>query len=143
MPFAVEIKSDKLENLTAALAERILDVVKYTALEAEAAAKMSAPFDTGALRNSIYLVTPEHSGYEAAAAAAAAANPKATLFPSLEPSHDLEALLAVGVNYGTYLEYGTSRAGAQPFFIPAVLGRREAFRRRMAKAFRDAAAGAL
>lgn len=46
----------------------------------------------------------------------------------------LEALVAVGAEYGVYVEYGTTRAPAQPYLTPAVESVRSDFERECAKA---------
>lgn len=47
--------------------------------------------------------------------------------------------VAVGAEYGPYVELGTSRAGAQPFLTPAVEAQREPFEQRIADALKRAA----
>lgn len=74
-------------------------VVRKSALDVEAQAKLRAPVDTGFLRNSIHT----------------------------EQSSDLRAEVIVGAEYGLYIEYGTSRMAAQPFLNPAVEFVRPAF----------------
>lgn len=66
--------------------------VYKTAADVEATAKTLAPVDTGHLRSSI-----QH-----------------------HPTGALSAEVTVGAEYGPYVEFGTSRMGAQPFLTPAV-----------------------
>lgn len=66
--------------------------IRKAALDIEAQAKMNAPVDTGALRNSI----------------------------AASKNDELSWQVAVGVNYGAFVEYGTTRMAAQPFLTPAV-----------------------
>jgi len=66
--------------------------VRSAAFSIEARAKLLAPVDTGFLRNSIIT----------------------------EVINDLNARVIVGAEYGLYVELGTRKMRAQPFFIPAV-----------------------
>lgn len=74
-------------------------VVRKTAFDVEAQAKLRAPVDTGFLRNSIHT----------------------------EQESELRASVNVGAEYGLFVEYGTSRMAAQPFLNPAVESVRPAF----------------
>jgi len=100
----------------------------------EEQAKVKAPIDFGFLRNSIYTVTARGSGYGRAAAEAKAANTKARMLPEVAPPGRLEAIVAVGADYGIYQEMGTRFMRAQPFMRPAVENNRE----RIAGIIRDA-----
>lgn len=99
--------------------EEILDriinkLVRAAAFQIEGGAKSRAPVDTGFLKNSIYTRTEDSSD-----AAPMGGGLGQTLFPEVEaPGHN-EALVAVGATYGIYVEYGTSRAAAQPYLTPA------------------------
>jgi HK97 gp10 family phage protein len=66
--------------------------VLKTAADIEATAKTAAPVDTGNLRSSI-----QH-----------------------RPTGDLSAEVTVGAEYAMYVEFGTSKMGAQPYLLPAV-----------------------
>lgn len=80
----------------AALLQQIRDrlslVVAKTAHDLEAQAKDRAPVKTGNLKNSI----------------------------QAHPRTELEWEVAVGAEYGRYVEYGTVHMGAQPYLTPAV-----------------------
>lgn len=67
-------------------------VVRKTALDVQAEAVSRAPWDTGALRNSI----------------------------QVKQQGALSATVAPGVNYAVYLELGTSRMGPRPYLFPAL-----------------------
>jgi len=95
------------------LAKQIHDaavaIVKKAAFDVEAAAKGFAPVRTGFLRNSIYVRTADDSDYGGGA----------DLLPEIEaPESDQEAWVAVGANYGIYLEFGTRFMAAQPYMVP-------------------------
>jgi HK97 gp10 family phage protein len=89
----------KIPRLRKELRKRAGEIVRKAALDIEAHAKTLAPVDTGALRNSI----------------------------RMEPTGELSAEVAVGVDYGLYVEMGTVHAPAQPFLTPAVEHARPAF----------------
>ncbi|HNG95810.1 MAG TPA: HK97 gp10 family phage protein, partial [Acidobacteriota bacterium] len=80
-------------------------VVRKTALDIEADAKERAPVDTGVLRNSI----------------------QAT------PAGPLRWIIGEGAEYAAFVEFGTSRAPAQPHLLPAVEAARPGFQAAMSK----------
>jgi HK97 gp10 family phage protein len=86
-------------RIAAQLEPKASAVVRKTAFDIEADAKQRAPVDTGALRNSI----------------------QATM------TGDLSAEVMPGVNYAVFVEYGTSRASAQPYLTPAAEAHRQPF----------------
>jgi HK97 gp10 family phage protein len=94
-------------------------MVRKIAFEVEAQAKINAPVDTSAMRNSIYTVTPQQDGYGAASGAALSANPKAATAQHPKPAQGV-AHVGPCVDYAEYVELGTSRMAAQPFLVPAV-----------------------
>lgn len=71
--------------------KRASQVVKRAALQCEGLAKVNAPVDTGALRNSI----------------------------QAKPVDDLTWEVGVGVDYALFVEMGTSKMAAQPYMTPA------------------------
>ena len=81
-----------LGKASAQVTQRASQAVRKAAMDVEAAAKRGAPVDTGALRNSISTDTPTV----------------------------LSAEIGPTVNYGLYVEMGTSRMAAQPYMGPAL-----------------------
>jgi len=77
----------------------VSQVVRRTAFAIQARARRAAPVDTGFLRNSI----------------------------QVEHQDDLTSVVFVGAEYGPYVEFGTSRMAAQPYFTPAVVAEEPAF----------------
>jgi len=80
---------------------------------------------TGAARASIYANVPGKSGYKAAASEAKGRNPKAVLFDEVPISKlpsSPEAVVAVGVEYGANIEFGSTSRNmpARPYMEPAV-----------------------
>ena len=82
-------------NRLGAIAKRIETgggaIIAKAAHDIEAGAKSAAPVDTGALRNSI----------------------------TASPESVLVWIVAVGVHYGIYQEFGTYKMPAHPFLLPA------------------------
>lgn len=88
------------------------------------------PIDTGAMLNSIYVTTSDSDGRVDAIANATAAgsrpgiksgmtNPATPGIPSDFGKKIMEAKVAVLVEYGVYVEEGTSRMAGRPFLKPA------------------------
>lgn len=107
----VEIKSNRFGELAAKLPGLAALAVRKTAADLARMAAQLAPVDTGALRNSI----------------------------QWSMSGPLAAIVAVGVNYGVYVEYGTRRMAAQPYFTPAVEWARPQFEAAVANALKGLA----
>lgn len=76
-----------------------------TARHLQVRARQLAPVDTGFLRNSIEVLK----------------------------TGDLSAVVFVGAEYGVYVEFGTRRMRAQPFFTPAADEARRYFENEMRK----------
>lgn len=108
------------EKLRGELDGRGQAIVKKAAFDIERNAKERAPVDTGALRSSIYTVLGwGGSGYGKAKGDAQSRRKDAKILTEI-PAQGLEAVVAVGVEYGIYVEFGTRRMGAQPYLGPAV-----------------------
>jgi HK97 gp10 family phage protein len=85
------IKLDaELAATSAVVAERVSAAIAKTAFDIEADSKALCPVDTGFLRGSIS--------------------------SDIKP---LEAEIGPTAEYGAYVEYGTSRAGPQPYMTPS------------------------
>lgn len=93
--------------------------VRKTAFKIESDAKTFTPVDTGALRASIYTVTPRTSTYSSATASARGLNPDFRATVEIQAKQELLAYVAVGASYGVFVEYGTRRMPARPFLTPA------------------------
>lgn len=161
---SIELTDDRMGELIERMKERAGQAVRTTARNIQIDAQSNAPVDTGALKNSIYVVTSEGSDYaeakeaarqavrgektsdEAGISAAEAFERQAAeisrgidalqlkILPEVEaPQDDLTAIVAVGAEYGIYVEMGTSRQAAQPYLGPAAEGQRQAFEQAMRK----------
>lgn len=107
MTVVTKLLTTGLDELIDQLKPRAKKILKDSAFHVEAKAKINAPADTTALRNSI--TTVEVSDY---------------LFRVQD-----------GVEYGIYQELGTSKMAAQPFLTPAVEAERAAFEAAWAELF--------
>lgn len=106
------------EEIANALKPAVSQVVRKTALDLQAQAASRAAVDTGFLRNSVYTVTAQGSSYHSGD----------KMLPEVAgPSDDQSASVAVGAEYGVYVELGTTHAPAQPYFYPAVEAVRPGF----------------
>lgn len=127
----VSLNTAGLDSLAANLQRQLGAVVRKTAFDVQAAAQQAVPRDTGAAANSIYTVTDGADGYAAAATEAASAG--AAMLDQVRPGDIVSgvrgpsAIVAVGVKYGVYLEFGTTRMPARPFLSPAVALAEEGF----------------
>lgn len=102
-------------------------LVRKGAFDVQAQAQANAPVQTGYLKNSIYTLTDHgESTYDVAKTAAEAtedAEGRAFLDQvekPIAPVGGARAVVAVGANYGVFVEEGTSHATAQPYLQPAV-----------------------
>lgn len=107
----LEIKRDRLKGMDARARRLLSAVVRKAAADVEAGAKVRAPVDTGALRNSI----------------------------QAQEVSPLVSQVAVGVEYGVYVEYGTHKASAQPYLNPAVEQVQPGFLAAVGRAIEEAA----
>lgn len=98
-----------LNRLIASIPGNKRELVKAVAFQVEAIAKMKAPVDTGALRNSIYTSLQSSN------------TPPTEATEQLPtPDNNVTAFVGPSVEYAIYQELGTTDFGAQPFLLPAV-----------------------
>lgn len=111
MPRDIDIRIDtrELDRLIRELPGNRRLVVRKVAFAVKARARLKAPVDTGALYNSIY-VRLGKSGEM----------PAQGTQPLPQPGDDDTAHVGPSVDYGGYVEFGTSKMGAQPYLQPAV-----------------------
>ena len=88
----VKLDTRVLDALAAKLGMETERVIESAAFQVEAEAKVKAPVDTGALKNSIHTEEKGRQTY----------------------------WVADGVEYGIYQEFGTHKMAAHPFMMPAV-----------------------
>jgi HK97 gp10 family phage protein len=113
MSVKIVLQKNIAGSVSKALQAELAKAVRETAFAIEAEAKAKAPVDTGALRASIQSDVSQ-------------------------TDDTLTAEIAVGVDYGPYVELGTVVSAPQPFLTPAAEAQREAFERRLSDAIERA-----
>lgn len=113
MTTTIRLDTAQLDKIAAGLDKNMEQILTAFAFEVEAQAKILAPYETGALKGSIYTnakagsSTPdkfEGNEYEE--------------LPS--PTGKVIANVGSGIEYAAFQELGTSHNAAQPFLGPAV-----------------------
>jgi HK97 gp10 family phage protein len=99
MRVRARVVRNDLGRIADGMDRKAVAVVRKTALDIEADAKGRAPVDTGALRNSIQTTM----------------------------AGDMSAVVAPGVDYAIFVEFGTARMAARPYLIPAAEAHRQPF----------------
>ena len=89
---SVKLDTRVLDSIIASHRQEASVIVRGAAFSVEGEAKVRAPVDTGALKNSL----------------------------NTSEINDLAYRVSDGVEYGIYQELGTSKMSAQPFMVPAV-----------------------
>ena len=121
---------DLLPEIAAKIDEVASKVIRKAAFDLQAQAQANAPVDTGFLKNSIYVEMQDTSTY------GQAQDPQGdqTLLPEVEkPSNKTTAIVAVGANYGIFVEYGSVHGPPQPYLTPAAEMVKPEFERAMDK----------
>ena len=109
-----ELDTSRLNEILRNLPGNRRNAVRATAFTIEGKAKVRAPVDTGALRNSIYV----RMGRRPAPLPEVEGNPVRVELPA--PADDQTAHVGPSVDYGIYQELGTERMRAQAYLGPAV-----------------------
>ncbi len=116
---------EALSDLTPQTREVLGAVVARTAFAIERRAKMRVPVDTGNLKNSIRANVKEARAALRAEVGAGGSSDTGT-----------------AVEYAAYVEFGTSRKGARPYFTPAVEEERPFFEKAVGLAIEQGAKAA-
>jgi HK97 gp10 family phage protein len=95
----ITVNRNNLGVLSDNVGRRLVPVLRKVAADIEGDAKIRAPFKTGFLRNSI----------------------------GSRVINQYNAEVTVGAEYAAYLEFGTTRMAARPYFSPAVDAHRDGF----------------
>lgn len=122
---------NKFGAIADALPGVLSQIVRKAAFDVQAQAQVNAPVDTGFLKNSIYTVTSESSSYSSVSSPT---KKDSSVLPEVEkPEDDQTAYVAVGANYGLFVEVGTRHTPAHPYLSPAVETVRPAFEDALSK----------
>ncbi len=118
----VEVDTRKLNKLIRKIPGNVADAVASVAFAIEREAKINAPVDTGALRNSIYARIGRSGGgnFSEVAAQVSSADSDAVVWELPQPENEMTAYVGPSVEYAVYVELGTSQRAAQPYLTPAV-----------------------
>lgn len=114
-----EVLYNLLPELAVALQKTASEAVKKAAFDIQKLAAENAPVDTGFLKSSIYTVTQGASTYGQGVTAGGGGPDTRLLDEVAAPTSATEAVVAVGANYGAFVELGTKNMAAQPYLIPA------------------------
>lgn len=118
-----EIVYNHLPELTVEIEKVVSEMVRKAAFDIQALAQAQVKVVTGFLKSSIYTVTKDESTYSSIPD-----NGQGELLPEVDrPADKGTAYVAVGADYGIYVEMGTSKMSAQPYLIPAAEAVRPAF----------------
>lgn len=102
----IRVEFNRFDELRGQMRQRGGQIVRKTAFDIQGGYQQNCRVDTGAQKNSAYVVTANTSTYPQAVAAAAAASPGVELLPPVPPPGPFSAIVAVGVSYGALNEYG-------------------------------------
>lgn len=142
----IDVKiTNRFGQLSAEVEKAVQRVIRKTAFDIEREAKILTPVDTGFLRASIYTLTYRGGNMKSAARQSLGRIGRTfrrigkivdpgEFLEADAPDTPYEALVAVGAEYGIYVEYGTLYNRAQPFMTPAADSVKSDFERDMAKA---------
>jgi HK97 gp10 family phage protein len=113
MTDAIRLDTAELDRIAAGLNVNVEQVIRAFAFEVEAEAKALAPYETGALKGSIYTRVKGGGGSQPKMIG----NAPHEEIPA--PGGNVIAVVGSGIEYAAFQELGTSRMGAQPFLGPA------------------------
>lgn len=116
----VKLDTKELDKIAKQLNIKREAVCRRFAFQVEGLAKQMAKKKTGALRNSIYTVTKREDGYAKASSETKSARPDVDTAQHPTPTGNIIANVGPCVEYAEYVEFGTSKMGAQPYLTPAV-----------------------
>ena len=136
-PVTVEVDTTRLNQILARLPGNLEQNIRAVAFAIEAKAKVRAPFETGALRSSIYTRTSKgtfSNGKPTAGLPEVSGNPPREELPRVKAG---EAVVGPSVEYGIYQELGTGRMAARPYLGPAVNSSADELERAMANVVTD------
>ena len=123
----LRITHNRLPSLQDDLRDGADRIVRQTAFLVQAGYQERSAVDTGAQKNSAYVVTANTSTYTHAASAASAARPGVELTPAPATPAPLTAIVGVGVGYAAVNEFGGAGRSARPALVPAVNAQKAAF----------------
>jgi hypothetical protein len=117
----VRLDTRECDRIAAKLGTNVDAVIRRAAFQIEELAKNKAPWDTTALKNSIYTATSKEDGYSKAASEANNKQPGVETEPFPIPEKEGYANVGACVNYAVYVEYpgAVRKGGERPYLTPA------------------------
>ena len=107
--------------------EQIMRALEMIGLKAEDYAKLKCPVDTGRLRNSITHTTSGKSGFDYTYSDNEG---NAFVYGVGTPmTREKKVYIGTNVEYGAYVELGTSKQSPQPYLKPAITDHNNTYRR--------------
>lgn len=127
------VRSNTIGKLIDRLGQNMHAIVDQAATDIQARASQTAPVDTGALRNSIYVNNGTDSDYNERVSVASSLNPEMIALEEIDPEFVIAvatspgdaayvSVVGVAADYGLFQELGTRHMRAQPFMLPSALG---------------------
>ena len=118
---SVVIDTKEADRIAKSLNTNRDGVIRRMAFEIEGMAKQLAPYETTALRNSIYTETSKDSNFSATSSAAQSSRPGVTTIQHPKPEEGF-ANVGPSVNYAEFVELpgNVLKAGQRPYLTPAV-----------------------
>ena len=121
----VVVVYDILPEVAAKMEEILSEIVRKAAFDivghAMANLNMVTVRRTGFLINSLYCAVGAGENEHPYSNVQAPSERGQELLPEVQkPGKPTEAIVAVGANYGAYIEFGTAHMGPRPYFTPAV-----------------------
>ena len=102
--------------------QQVNKLVRKTAFDAERIAKPLARWDTGFMRNALYVRLEDGGDFHSLSTP-----PGYVEFPEIAAPPHNEALLVGGAGHTIYNEFGTSHMAAKPMIVPAIEAIRQPF----------------
>lgn len=117
----IKLDTKECDRIASVLGTNVDGVIRRAAFEIEEAAKNKAPWETTALKNSIYTTTSKEDGYAKAEGDAKDKNPDVETEPFPVPDKEGYANVGACVNYAVYVEYpgAVRKGGERPYLTPA------------------------
>lgn len=104
----------RFPELAATLPYAVGKIIKKSAFDIMARAMVNAPVRTGFLRSSIYVTGKDYTTYGENLQGMGDLKP-----PVPQTDQTTTAIVAVGAEYGIYIEYGSRYRPARPYLLPA------------------------
>ena len=120
-------------EIAAVLKPKCQDAIDKTVLAIAADAQGNAPVRTGFMSENVYAVLTD--GTSSYGIGSISPPGDSYLLEEVTPENDMQGIVGAAANYSIYVEMGTYKMGAQPFFTPAVMAGETVLDAGLAKVF--------